>query len=168
MSKEQSEILETIDVEVPVRVAYNQWTQFEQFPRFMLGVKSVEQIDDANLRWKIDIGEERREWTARITEQTPDKRIAWTSTSGAANAGVVTFHRLSDDRCRVALQLSYTPEGFVENVGDMLGIVRQRVIGDLERFKLFIESEGVATGEFRGTIASANLEGTDRMRDGGR
>lgn len=155
MSKEQSEILEAIDVEVPVRIAYNQWTQFEQFPQFMLGVKSVDQIDDANLRWKIDIGDEKREWTARITEQTPDKRIAWTSTSGTPNAGVVTFHRLSDNRCRVALQLCYTPEGIVENVGDMLGIVRQRVIGDLERFKLFIEAQGSASGEFRGTIAPA-------------
>lgn len=156
MTSGKSEILETIDVDVPVRTAYNQWTQFEQFPQFMLGVKSVRQLDEANLLWNIEIGEEEREWTARITEQTPDKRVAWTSTSGAQNAGAVTFHRLSDKRCRVALQLSYTPEGFVENVGDMLGIVRQRVIGDLERFKIFIEAQGEATGEFRGTIASAN------------
>lgn len=154
LTKNNSEILEAIDVEVPVRTAYNQWTQFEQFPKFMLGVKSVEQIDDENLLWKIDIGEEKREWTARISEQTPDKRIAWTSTSGTPNAGVVTFHRLSDDRCRVTLQLSYAPEGLIESIGDMLGIVRERVIGDLERFKYFIEEQGVATGSFRGTIAA--------------
>jgi len=156
MTKAKSEILETIDVDVPVRTAYNQWTQFEQFPRFMLGVKSVQQLDDASLLWKIDIGEEKREWTAKITEQTPDKRIAWTSTSGTANAGVVTFHRLADERCRVALQISYTPEGVVESIGDMLGIVRERVVGDLERFKIFIEENGEETGGFRGTIATAH------------
>lgn len=155
MTKENSEILETIDVEVPVRTAYNQWTQFEEFPRFMLGVKFVRQLDDANLLWCIDIGEETREWTAKITEQIPDNRIAWTSTSGTFNAGVVTFHRLSDDSCRVALQLSYRPEGIVENIGDWLGIVRERVIGDLERFKIFIEEKGRETGAFRGKIASA-------------
>ncbi|MFN2428236.1 MAG: SRPBCC family protein [Candidatus Binatia bacterium] len=155
MTKENSEILETVDVEVPVRTAYNQWTQFEEFPRFMLGVKYVRQLDDTNLLWCVDIGEEKREWTAKITEQTPDKRIAWTSTSGTFNAGVVTFHRLSDERCRVALQLSYRPEGVVENIGDWLGIVRERVIGDLERFKLFIEDKGRETGAFRGKVASA-------------
>lgn len=154
MSSSSSEILETIDVDVPVRTAYDQWTQFETFPRFMLGVKSVEQTDDTHLVWKVDIGEELREWTAKITEQIPDTRIAWTSTSGAVNAGVITFHRLSDDRCRLALQLSYTPEGFVENVGSMLGIVRERVLGDLERFKFFIENNRTATGSFRGTIAA--------------
>jgi len=155
MTKENSEILETIDVEVPVRTAYNQWTQFEEFPRFMLGVKFVRQLDDTNLLWCIDIGEEQREWTAKITEQIPDDRIAWTSTSGTFNAGVVTFHRLSDDRCRVALQLSYRPEGIVENIGDWLGIVRQRVIGDLERFKIYIEDQGRESGAFRGKVASA-------------
>jgi uncharacterized membrane protein len=155
MTPEQSEILEAIEVQVPVRTAYNQWTQFEEFPLFMLGVKSVKQLDDSHLLWKIDIGEETREWTARITEQTPDKRIAWTSTSGTQNAGVVTFHRLSDASCRVMLQLDYTPEGVVEKIGDMLGIVQQRVIGDLERFKIFIEKRGLATGQFRGTIAAA-------------
>lgn len=156
MSSEQSEILEAIEVQVPVRTAYNQWTQFEEFPLFMLGVKSVKQLDDSHLLWKIDIGEETREWTAKITEQTPDKRIAWTSTSGAQNAGVVTFHRLSDSSCRVMLQLDYTPEGVVEKIGDLIGIVQQRVVGDLQRFKIFIEKRGVATGEFRGSIAAAS------------
>jgi uncharacterized membrane protein len=156
MTKEKSVILEAIDVDVPVRTAYDQWTQFEKFPLFMLGVKSVTQLDDSHLLWKIDIGEETREWTARITEQTPDKRIAWTSTSGTPNAGVVTFHRLSDRQCRVTLQIDYTPDGFVESVGDMLGIVRERVKGDVERFKLFVEDRGSATGAFRGTIEATH------------
>jgi uncharacterized membrane protein len=149
-----SKIVESIDVEVPVTDAYNQWTQFEEFPRFMEGVESVEQLDDATLRWKAEIGGVRKEWTARITEQTPDKRIAWTSTGGAANAGVVTFHRITDSTSRVALQLDYEPEGIVENLGDMLGAVSRRAQGDLERFKTYIESRGRASGAFRGTIPS--------------
>ena len=150
-----SKIMESIDVEVPVTTAYNQWTQFEEFPRFMEGVESVEQTDDATLRWKASIGGVTKEWTARITEQTPDKRIAWTNIDGAANAGVVTFHRLSDTSSRVALQLDYAPEGVVENVGDMLGVVSRRATADLERFKKFIEERGRETGAFRGTIPAA-------------
>lgn len=149
-----SKIVESIDVEVPVTEAYNQWTQFEEFPRFMEGVESVEQLDDETLRWKAEIGGVRKEWTARITEQTPDKRIAWTSTEGAANAGVVTFHHITDATSRVALQLDYEPEGIVENLGDMLGAVSRRAQGDLERFKEYIESRGRASGAFRGTIPS--------------
>jgi uncharacterized membrane protein len=149
-----SKIVESIDVEVPVTEAYNQWTQFEEFPRFMEGVESVEQLDDATLRWKAEVGGVRKEWTARITEQTPDKRIAWNSTEGAANAGVVTFHRITDSTSRVALQLDYEPEGIVENIGDMLGAVSRRAQGDLERFKTYIESRGRASGAFRGTIPS--------------
>jgi uncharacterized membrane protein len=149
-----SKIMESIDVEVPVTTAYNQWTQFEQFPRFMEGVESVQQVDDQTLRWKASIGGVEREWTARITEQTPDKRIAWANTDGATNAGVVTFHRLSDTQSRVALQLDYEPEGVVENVGDMLGVVSRRVSGDLQRFKKYIEDRGQASGGYRGTIQS--------------
>jgi uncharacterized membrane protein len=149
-----SKIMESIDVEVPVTTAYNQWTQFEQFPRFMEGVESVQQVDDQTLRWKATIGGAKREWTARITEQTPDQRIAWANTDGATNAGVVTFHRLSDTTSRVALQLDYEPEGVVENVGDMLGVVSRRVVGDLERFKKFIEDRGRESGGYRGTIPS--------------
>jgi uncharacterized membrane protein len=149
-----SKIVESIDVEVPVTEAYNQWTQFEEFPRFMEGVESVEQLDDETLRWKAEIGGVRKEWTARITEQTPDKRIAWNSTEGAANAGVVTFHRITDSTSRVALQLDYEPEGVVENLGDMVGAVSRRAQGDLERFKEYIESRGRASGAFRGTIPS--------------
>lgn len=149
-----STILKSIDVQVPARTAYDQWTQFEDFPQFMEGVESVQQLDDENLRWRADIGGKTLEWTARITEQIPDKRIAWTSTSGAQNAGVVTFHRLSDDTSRVTLQLEYEPEGVVENVGSMLGVLDSRAQGDLERFKEFIEARGMETGAWRGRIPS--------------
>src|SRR4051812_7886694 len=107
-------VIETVEVEVPVSTAYNQWTQFEEFPRFMEGVERVRQIDDTHLRWKARIGGEDKEWTARITEQIPDERVAWTSESGADNAGVVTFHRIADGRCRVAVQIDAEPEGALE------------------------------------------------------
>jgi uncharacterized membrane protein len=147
-------ITKSIDVNVPVRVAYNQWTQFEEFPRFMEGVEKVEQIDARNLHWRAQVGGKTLEWDARITEQIPDKRIAWRSTSGEKNAGVVTFHRLSDDKTRVTLQLDYEPEGVIEKVGDLLGVLSARVEGDLERFKQFIESRGRETGAYRGEIPS--------------
>ena len=151
-SSDSSKITEFVEVEVPVRTAYNQWTQFEEFPHFMEGVESVAQLDDATLRWRAEIGGRTKEWTARITEQEPDERIAWTSVSGARNAGVVTFHHLAPGRCRVTLQVDYEPEGAVENVGDLLGVVRRRVKGDLERFRSFIETRGQETGGYRGTI----------------
>ena len=149
-----SKIEKSIDVQVPVRTAYDQWTQFEEFPSFMEGVESVHQIDDRRLHWRAEILGKVVEWDAEIAEQLPDTRIAWRSTSGAPNAGVVSFFRLSDDRCRVALQIDYEPEGFVETVGDWLGVLSSRVEGDLERFKKFIEERGVETGAWRGTIPS--------------
>jgi glycine/D-amino acid oxidase-like deaminating enzyme/uncharacterized membrane protein/nitrite reductase/ring-hydroxylating ferredoxin subunit len=153
MKKEDaSSILESIDVEVPVTTAYNQWTQFEEFPAFMEGVESVRQIDDTHLHWKAEVGGKTVEWDAEITEQTPDQRIAWCSLGGARNAGVVTFHRISDTSCRVTLQIDYQPEGVVENVGDLLGVVERRARGDLERFKEFIEERGVETGGWRGEV----------------
>ena len=145
-------IEKSIDVDVPVRTAYNQWTQFEEFPRFMEGVEKVEQIDDTHLRWVASIGGKRKEWTARITEQIPDARIAWTSEEGAKNGGVVTFHKLAPDRTRVMLQLEYEPEDVVETVGDALGVVSRRVENDLKRFKEFIESRGRETGAWRGEV----------------
>jgi uncharacterized membrane protein len=154
-----SSILKSVDVQVPVRTAYNQWTQFECFPQFMAGVKSVEQLDAENLRWRAEVAGKEREWTARITEQIPDKRVAWTSTSGARNAGVVTFHRLSDDASRVTLQLDYEPEGVVENVGDLIGVLESRTEADLERFKDFIERRGRETGAWRGEIPSRDDAG---------
>jgi len=155
-----STIMKSIDVHVPARAAYDQWTQFEMFPAFMEGVESVTQLDERNLRWRAEVGGKTLEWTARITEQIPDKRIAWTSTSGARNAGVVTFHRLSDDSSRVTLQVDYEPEGVVENVGDFLGVMTSRTEGDLERFKEFIEKRGGRqTGAWRGRIPSPDEAG---------
>jgi uncharacterized membrane protein len=147
-----STIEKSIDVDVPVRTAYNQWTQFESFPRFMEGVESVRQLDDRHLHWKASIAGKTLEWDAEISEQIPDKRIAWTSTQGARNAGVVTFHRLADDKTRVMLQMDYEPQGIVENVGDFLGVMSGRAEGDLERFKDFIEDRGVETGAWRGKV----------------
>jgi len=141
-----------IEVGVPVSVAYNQWTQFEEFPRFMEGVEKVEQVSDSMLRWEAEIAGVTETWDAKITEQTPDHRIAWRSISGAKNAGVVTFHRISDDTTRVMLQIEYDPQGFIENVGAALGIVQGRIRGDLERFKKFIEERQTETGAWRGTI----------------
>ena len=155
-----STVEKSIDVNVPIRTAYDQWTQFEEFPRFMEGVKSVTQTDDTHLRWVAEIGGQEKEWNAEITEQHPDQRVAWTSTDGARNAGVVTFHRLDDRTTRVMLQLDVDPEGFVENVGDALGILDRRVEGDLERFKEFIESRGAPTGAWRGEIHGERV--TDR------
>lgn len=143
---------ESIEVAVPVKTAYNQWTQFEEFPRFMEGVTAVTQLDDRRLRWQAKIGGKEKDWTAEITEQKPDERVAWKSTSGAKNAGVVTFHRLADRRTRVMLQIDYDPEGAAENVGDAVGMVHGRVDGDLRRFKDFVESRQRETGAWRGEI----------------
>ncbi len=142
----------SIDVHVPVRTAYDQWTQFEDFPRFMEGVEQVKQLDDKRLLWRAKIGGKEEEWNAVISEQAPDKRISWHSTSGAENAGVVTFQSLGNDTTRVNLQLNYDPEGVIENTGDKLGLVSRRVEGDLRRFKDFIESRQQETGAWRGEI----------------
>jgi uncharacterized membrane protein len=160
-TKEQlmSQILESIDVDVPVRTAYDQWTQFESFPRFMEGIDKIEQLTDTTLRWQATVAGVEKSWEAEITEQTPDQRIAWRSTSGAENAGVVTFHRLDDRRTRVTLQLDVEPEGPVESAGDALGFVQRRATGDLERFKAFIEDRGVATGAWRGEIRQDDVSG---------
>ena len=147
-----STIERSIEVNVPVRTAYNQWTQFEEFPRFMAGVKDVKQLNDRQLHWKAEISGLEKEWDAEIIEQTPDQRIAWTSRGGFMNGGVVTFHRLSDARSMVMLQMWYDPEGFLENTGDALGIVSSRIQGDLERFKEFIEQRGHETGSWRGQV----------------
>jgi len=142
----------SIDVRVPVRTAYNQWTQFEEFPRFMEGVKEVHQVDDTHLHWVADIAGKTEEWDARITEQSPDQRVAWAAESGTMNAGVVTFHKLDPETTRVMLQLEYDPAGLVETVGDKLGFVARRIEGDLGRFKEFIEERGRETGAWRGEV----------------
>src|SRR4051812_23255494 len=112
----------SIEVNVPASTAYNQWTQFEDFPRFMEGITEVRQLDDTHLHWCADVGGKRKEWDAEITEQIPDKRIAWRSVSGAPNGGVVTFHRISDDVTRIMVQMEYAPEGVTENVGNAIGV----------------------------------------------
>ena len=147
-----STIEESIEVDVPVRAVYNQWTQFEEFPKFMDGVESVRQTDGTHLHWKADIGGVEREWEAVITEQHPDERVAWRSTVGTENAGVVTFHRIDDGRTKVMLQLDLEPDGILETVGDKLGFVKRRAAGDLERFKDFIEARGHETGGWRGDV----------------
>ena len=145
-------VSDSIEVNVPVRVAYNQWTQFEEFPRFMEGVQEVRQLDDTRLHWKAEIAGKVEEWDAVIAEQHPDRVIAWHSTSGPQNAGHVTFAPLGPNSTRVTLQMGYRPEGVVENVGSMLGVVERRVKGDLRRFKEFVESRGTPTGAWRGEI----------------
>jgi uncharacterized membrane protein len=147
----------SVEVNVPVRTAYNQWTQFEEFPKFMEGVEQVRQLDDKRLHWKAKVGGKTEEWDAEITEQKPDDRVAWRNTSGAENAGVVTFHYLDENRSRVTLQMQYDPEGIVETVGDKLGFVNRKVEGDLERFKNFIEDRGRETGAWRGEIENPKV-----------
>ena len=147
-----STIATSIEVNVPVRTAYNQWTQFEHFPQFMEGVKEVHQLDDRHLHWKAEIGGQEKEWDAEITEQRPDERIAWRSTSGSINEGIVTFEPLSDAKSTVRLNIAYVPEGVTETVGDEFGMLSLRVKRDLERFKEFIESRSRETGAWRGTV----------------
>jgi len=145
-------VTQSIDVKVPVSTAYNQWTQFEEFPRFMEGVKTVHQTDETHLHWVAEVGGKEKEWDAEISEQRPDERVAWHAITGAKNAGVVTFHRIDDQTTRVTLQMDADPEGLVEEVGTALGFLDRRVKGDLERFKEFIESRGTETGAWRGEV----------------
>jgi uncharacterized membrane protein len=148
----------SIDVNVPVRTAYNQWTQFESFPQFMEGVQEVQQLDDQRLRWRARVGGKEEEWDAIIAEQSPDQVIAWRSTTGAENAGRVTFAALDGTRTRVTVRISYEPEGVVESAGDALGFMDRRLDGDLQRFKEFIEARGAETGAWRGEIHESQVE----------
>lgn len=135
-------VTKSIDVHVPIRAAYNQWTRFEEFPRFMEGVRKVKQLDNRRLRWLAEVAGNNQEWYGVITTQILDQRLAWASTTGAKNDGTVTFQPLGPDTTRVILQLDYEPEGVSEAAGDKLGFVSQRVAGDLARFKAFIEARG--------------------------
>jgi uncharacterized membrane protein len=153
-----SRITEEIDVDVPVRVAYDQWTQFESFPKFMEGVDRVVQLDDQTLEWTATIAGKTKHWRAEISEQRPDDVIAWRSTDGAQNDGAVHFESLDTNRTRVELQLDVEPEGLVERAGDALGVVERRVRGDLERFKEFVEGRGQATGAWRGRVDDGQVE----------
>jgi uncharacterized membrane protein len=147
-----STITESVDVEVPVRTAYDQWTQFESFPRFMEGVEEIRQLDATHTHWVIKVGGVSREFDATITEQLPDERVAWRADAGPDHAGVVTFHRLDEATTRVTAQMDIDPEGFAENVADKLGIVQRRVKADMGRFKEFIEERGTQTGAWRGEV----------------
>jgi len=145
-------IEKSIKVDVPVRQAYNQWTQFEEFPKFMDAVQEVRQITDTLVHWTVEIAGVTREFDTEITEQTPDQRIAWKTIDGPHHAGVVTFHRLDDDTTRVTLQMDYDPHGFLETVGDKAGFVSRQIQGDMENFKTLIENRSVSSGAWRGTV----------------
>jgi uncharacterized membrane protein len=145
-------VRESIEVDVPVTTAYNQWTQFEEFPRFMEGVEAVRQLDDRRLHWVAAHGGNRHEWDAEIVDQTPDTRIAWRDVTGKTNEGEVSFDALSPDRTRVNVQMDWEPEGAKEKIGSALGFDDRRVKGDLRRFKSFIEERGAETGAWRGDI----------------
>jgi uncharacterized membrane protein len=145
-------IEKTIEVEAPVNKVYNQWTQFEEFPSFMEGVEEVKQLDDKHLHWVAQIGGKQKEWDAEIIEQVPDQRIAWRSTSGASNAGIVNFRPKDAGHTIVTIQMSYEPEGAMEKTGDAVGLVSRRVEGDLKRFRDFIQSRPTETGSWRGKI----------------
>lgn len=157
----------SIDIGVPVREAYDQWTQFETFPQFMEGVESVKQTDATHLHWVATIAGKRQEWDAEITEQTPDQRIAWTSITGDANAGSVDFHRLGEESTRVTLTMDVEPSGLAEKVGTALGIPSGQVKGDLERFRDFIERRGSATGSWRGEVEQNDVTGSRSRSDTG-
>ena len=146
-----STIEQSIDVEAPISTVYNQWTQFEEYPRFMDGIEEIRQSDERKLHWVAEFGGSRHEWDAEITEQLPDERVAWRNTDGKDNAGVVTFHKVADDRTRVMVQMDWAPEGVKEKLGSALGFDNRRVEGDLKRFKELVESRG-ASGAWRGEV----------------
>ena len=150
-----TQVIEAIDVDVPVSVAYNQWTQFESFPHFLSFVESIKQIDDTHTHWKVKIAGVEREFDATITEQHADERVAWNSTGGEEDhAGVVTFHKLSDTTSRVTVQLDWKAEGFLEKVGAVFGVDDHVIKSDLKNFKKFIEDTKAPTGEWRGDVAN--------------
>ena len=153
-----SQVQESVDVHVPVRTAYDQWTQFESFPQFMEGVEKITQLDDRHSHWVTKIGGVRREFDTEITEQHPDERVAWKSTGGdTKHAGVVTFHRLDDENTRVTVQLDWEPEGLVEKAGSALNVDDRQVKADTKRFKKFIEERGTETGAWRGDVPRPGL-----------
>ncbi|CAL9553163.1 SRPBCC family protein [Saccharothrix sp. NPDC042600] len=162
-------IEKSVDVEVPVQTAYNQWTQFESFPEFMEGVERIDQVTATRTHWVTKIGGVEREFDAEITEQHPDERVAWHTVDGPPQGGVVTFHRLDDRHTRVHLQMEYDPQTFTEKAGTALGVVQTRISGDLKRFKEFIERRGTETGAWRGDVSRPPQAGETRhdLPDGG-
>ena len=147
-------VKEAIQVDVPVSTAYNQWTQFEEFPKFMDGVESVEQIDDTHLRWVAEVGGERREWLAETVEQVPDEKLAWRAVDGIGPNGIVTFEPLGEEKTLITVEMSYEPEGFKETLGAKVGLDNRQVREDLERFKQVVEVLGRETGAWRGEVHS--------------
>ena len=145
-------VKESIDVDVPLSTAYNQWTQFEEFPKFMEGVDSVKQIDDTHLKWIAEVGGKRREWQAEIVEQVPDRKIAWRSLDENGPNGIVEFEQLGEDKTLVTVEMAYDAEGLTEQLGSAIGMDSRQVKRDLERFKELIESRGVETGAWRGEV----------------
>lgn len=157
-------IEKSIEVNAPVRAVYNQWTQFEEFPRFMDGIDQVQQLDNVRLHWKATVAGKTKEWDAEIVEQTPDNIISWRSISGASNSGTVRFEVVSANTTRVFLTLNYEPESAAEKVGGALGVVSGKIEGDLKRFKEFIEERGTETGGWRGEIHGAQEAGGGRLK----
>jgi uncharacterized membrane protein len=155
-------ITESIDVQVPVRTAYDQWTQFEEFPQFMTGVLEVKQLDDSHVRWVADVEGERKEWEAEIVEQEPDRVVAWRSVGGPTNSGRVEFKPI-DTGTRVSVEMEYDPEGMKESIGALVGLDGRQVEGDLERFRDLVEAREMPTGGWRGTIDSGEPVEEDRV-----
>jgi uncharacterized membrane protein len=154
-------VTESVDVAVPVRTAYNQWTQFEDFPMFMEGVEEVVQLGDTQLKWVAEVSGKRQEWTAQIVEQRPDQEVAWRAIEGKGNSGVVTFEPLGAEETRITVQLDWQPEGVTENVGAAIGLDDRQVARDLDRFKELIESRGSESGAWRGEVAGGTRVDTD-------
>jgi len=160
-----TKVEKSILVNVPVSTAYNQWTQFEDFPQFMGGITKVTQLGDDRLQWVAEIAGVRRQWEARVLEQIPDRKVAWAATEGATNAGAVTFEDVGGGQTSVHLSLEYEPEGLVEKVGDKLNVVENQAEGDLDRFKAFIEAEGYASGAWRGAVDEGATLGSPGVED---
>src|ERR671921_1036365 len=168
-----TKVEKTVIVGVPVPMAYNQWTQFEEFPQFMGGVQQVRQLDDQRLHWVAEIGGVKREWEARILEQRPDEKVSWAATEGATNAGAVYFSEAGEGRTLVRLELEYEPEGLLEKAGDALNIVDRQARADLDKFKEFIESRDLETGAWRGdvpggTVGTPGVESATSQGDSGK
>ena len=156
-----AEVDESIEVEVPVSIAYNQWTQFEEFPQFMQNVKSVRQIDDTHLHWEAEVGGKRHEWDAEITYQEPDRHIAWRATDGKENAGSVRFERLNEGKTRLRVRIDYEPESAAETVADKLGVDDRGVRADLKKFKQLVEARRDETGAWRGEVRAGEVTEPD-------
>ncbi len=149
-------VVKSVDVEAPIAAVYNQWTQFESFPRFMSGVEQITQTDETHTHWVTSIGGVTREFDTVVTEQHPEERVAWKSTDGTTHAGVITFHRLGETSTKVTAQIDWQPEGVVEKAGSVLGFDDRQVQSDLDHFKEFIESRGHETGAWRGDVAAGS------------